>query len=247
MKRSFMTLLTIAGAASALGVGALVAQADAHGRPDHHHHRGAYAYVIGKVTTGPTVANPDQFTATAKVRGTKQTATTVTITTNSGTKFDVNGDRKAALSAIAPGDKFTAKFAGSKSDTLATLTASPALAVVDRTPKEFYGFLGKVTAIDSTSTPATVTVDVTRSAPKGLFTGTDTFEVKSLKKIVVGDVVSGGIVAAPGTSAATIESEPIPVLINHGHHHGWRSKAAWHKYESQASSKAEAYWDKRHR
>jgi hypothetical protein len=246
MKRITLTLL----ACSALAASVLtVAQAEAHGRPYHHHHRAAVAYVVGKVTAGPTVADPDQFTATAKVveRGTRQTATTVTITTNSSTKLDVNGDHSAPLSAIAPGDRFTAKFAGSSSDTLDTLTASPALAVVDRTPKEFYGFLGTVTAIDSSSTPATVTVDVTRSAPKGFFTGTDTFEVKSLKKIVVGDVVSGGIVTAPGTSAATIESEPIPVFINHGHHHGWRGKAAWHRFESQTSRKAVAYWDKRHR
>jgi hypothetical protein len=217
MKRITLML----AACGVLAAGVITVAADAHTRP-HHHIKTSHAIVVGVVTAGPTVASPDQFTANARVvePGHKKAAlTSVTITTNGSTKFDINGSRTATLSAIATGDHFSAKFAGSNTDTLTALTANPALAVRAHTPKEFYGFVGKVTATDATSTPETVTVDITRSKPKGFFTGTVTFEVKSLKKIVDGDVISGGIVAAPGTSAATIEAESIAVFKGRKHDH----------------------------
>jgi len=215
MKRITLML----AACGVLAAGVMTVAADAHTRP-HHHTKVSHAIVVGVITAAPTSAEPDQFTATARVAGhgkSKAALTSVTITANGSTKFDINGSRSATVSGIAVGQHFIAKFAGSKTDTLAELVATPALAVRAHTPKEFYGFVGKVTATDATSTPETVTVDVKRSTPKGFFTGTVTFEVKSLKKIVDGDVISGGIVAAPGTSAATIEAEPIAVFRGRGH------------------------------
>ena len=215
MKRITLML----AACGVLAAGVLTVAAGAHTRP-HHHTKISHAIVVGVVTAAPTSAAPDQFTANARVAEpgkSKAALTSVTITTNGSTKFEINGSRTATVSGLATGDHFRAKFAGSNSETLTELTATPALTVRAHTPKKFYGFVGKVTATDATSTPETVTVDITRSKPKGFFTGTVTFEVKSLKKIVDGDVISGGIVAASGTSAATVEAKPIAVFRGRGH------------------------------
>jgi hypothetical protein len=241
MKRITMML----AACGVLAAGVMTVAADAHTRP-HHPAKISHAIVVGVVTAAPTLASPDQFTANARVakRGKAKAAlTSVTITTNGSTKFDINGNRSATVSGIAVGEHFIAKFAGSKTDTLTELVATPALAVRAHTPGTktvLYAFLGKVTATDSSSNPETITVDVTRSTPKGLFTGTDTFDVKSVGKIVVGDVVDGGTRAASGLSAATIEGQPLNVVINHGlrKHHRWDSKGAWNTDRATLNHKA---------
>jgi hypothetical protein len=57
-------------------------------------------------------------------------------------------------------------FSGSPSDSIQTLTASPALAVfasMPPTPKQLYAFVGTVTAIDSTAGTLTVNVSASRA------------------------------------------------------------------------------------
>jgi len=161
--------------------------------------------------------------------------TQVTITTNPSTRISVDG-RPAMVGKLATGDKFVSLFSGSSSDTIQTLTASPALAVFAHTPptpKQLYAFVGTVTAVSGTTSPGTVTVTVADSYPSGLFTSPATFTVGqttailggdsstgnglfggSLGDVSTGDMVAGALVAPAGETAAQVEATPLAVLLD---------------------------------
>jgi hypothetical protein len=162
--------------------------------------------------------------------------TQVTITTNSSTRIAVNG-QPAMVGALQTGDRFVALFSGSSSDTIQTLTASPALAVFAHTPptpKQLYAFVGTVTMVNNaTSGPGSVTVTVADSYPSGFFTSPATFTVGpntlilggnsatgnglfggSLSNVSVGDTVTGALVAPAGETAAQVEALPLAALLD---------------------------------
>lgn len=162
----------------------------------------------------------------------------VLITVDVNTKFDVNGDKTATASDLTDGQRFVAVFAGSPSS--ASLSSlPPALAVYARTVYRSYGFVGSVVTTDTTDTPNTITVDVTKSSPWGLFSGDQTFEVgsstqvftksgDSLADVNAGDVVAGGLIAPVGDTATELEALPLNVLVDPawGHRYGFRHTEA---------------------
>jgi hypothetical protein len=152
-----------------------------------------------------------------------------TITTDSATTFDVNGNNSLTFSSLAVGDTFTATFDGTPSESLADIVANPALSVTAYVPNALYAFVGTVTGTDTTSSPETVSVNVTGSTPAGLFTGTDTFDIGpgtfvlggaggsllgSLGNVTTGDVVAGGLVTTGGQAASAIEADPLQALVD---------------------------------
>jgi hypothetical protein len=167
-------------------------------------------------------------------RTTRPATTEVTITTDSGTKLELNHHDGTAGDLVA-GEKFVATFNGVASDSIQTLVSNPALRVSARMPREahgLYAFVGMVTAVDATA--GNVTVDVTRSRPSDLvlpgsepvsFTvGPDT-KIKggaelggplgaSLGDVSVGDVVAGGVIGDPGLSLSQVETAPLKVLVD---------------------------------
>lgn len=153
------------------------------------------------------------------------------LATNGSTRVRIDGE-SSSLGELAVGDYFTAVYSGTPDQSLATVTTSPALSVSAFAPasaseKALYAFVGTVASVDAAS--ATISVNVTRSIPNGLFSGTDTYDVGSqtivlgnsgnslfgtLSRASTGDVVAGGVLAAAGESAATVESSPLGVLVD---------------------------------
>jgi hypothetical protein len=178
---------------------------------------------------GAPAVRPHSSRSHCATSTTAGTAGTV-ITVDSGTKLDINGNTTTAtVGELAVGQKFTATFDGTPTETLAAIVANPALSIVATTPKALYAFVGTVTATNTTSTPETVSVAVTQSLPTGLFTGTDTFDVGpgtfvfggsssslfgSLSNVTVGDVVAGGLVSTGGQAASAVEADPLQVLVD---------------------------------
>ncbi len=175
------------------------------------------------------------------------TMTQVTITTNPSTKIAING-KPETVGALAAGDRFVSLFSGSSSDTIQTLTASPALAVFAHTPptpKQLYAFVGTVTAVSATSSPGSVTVTVADSYPSGFFSSPATFTVGpntvilggnsstgnglfggTLGNVSVGDTVAGALVAPAGDTAAQVEALPLAALLDFPASGGSTSAAA---------------------
>jgi hypothetical protein len=157
-----------------------------------------------------------------------------TVTTDSATTFDVNGTSGLTIGSVAVGDTFTATFDGTPSESLADIVANPALSVTAHTAtthaqNTLYAFVGTVSGTDTTTSPETVSVNVTESTPTGLFTGTDTFDVGpstfvlggaggsllgSLSNIATGDVIAGGLVSTGSQAASAIEADPLQVLVD---------------------------------
>lgn len=146
------------------------------------------------------------------------TSGTVTITTNSSTKFDVNGNTSATIANLAAGDRFIATFAPSTSQGMSsagvegrslrrshwdqggstpTVPTTPALSVIAESPPQLYAFVGTV-ATTPTALPGSLSVTVSQSLPAGLFTGTQTFQIGS-QTLVFG----GSLAAFFGESAST--------------------------------------------
>jgi hypothetical protein len=160
--------------------------------------------------------------------------TQVTITTDSATKFNVNG-RGGSVADLSPGDRFYALLHGSSTDSLDTLVSTPAAAVFAKTPpkpRQLYAFVGDVTGVDTTA--GTVTVNVTRSLPSDLvpagsgpvsFTvSTDTLVLggsaggglfgRSLSSVSTGDIVAGGLIADSGLTLGQVSALPLRVLLD---------------------------------
>lgn len=166
-------------------------------------------------------------------RGTP-TLTQVTISTDSNTEFKLDG-QSASFSDLAAGQRFYALFDGSPTDTLQTLVSSPVLEVSAhpvraRHHRQLYAFVGSVTGVDTSA--GTVTVNVQRSLPSDLvpagsppqtFTvgastlilgGSSSLFGGTLGGVSVGDIVAGGLLAAPGQTLVQIESTPLAVLLD---------------------------------
>ncbi len=162
--------------------------------------------------------------------------TRVTITTDSNTEIEVNGQH-GTVANLSPGDKFEAKFKAMPTDPISTVVSTPALSIKAETPDapetnsrgSLYAFVGSVTAVDLTG--GTVSVNVTRSLPSSLvpagsspvpFTvGPDTMILGgssglggSLSDIKVGDIVAGGLFAPAGSKLTQIEALPLRVLLD---------------------------------
>lgn len=163
--------------------------------------------------------------------------TQVTISTNGSTVFRVNG-QPSSISGLSAGQRFVALFAGSPTDSLSTITSGPALAVsAHSTPaaRQLYAFVGKVMAVDTTSSPQTVTVAVTNSFPSSLVPAGSapvTFTVSpdtlvlggsssgngleggSLSNVAVGDIVAGGEIATAGETLSQVSASPLGLLVD---------------------------------
>jgi hypothetical protein len=165
------------------------------------------------------------------------TTTQVTITTNSSTTLHIAGaSGTPSVGGLAPGDHFVALFPGAPTDTIQTLVANPASAVFAQVPRQFYAFVGTVTATSTTAN--TVTVDVMRSLPSSLIaSGTSaTFTVSpmtfiiggaslsghgfgglfggSLSAVASGDMVTGGLIAPAGLTATQVEAMPLMFMLD---------------------------------
>ena len=197
-------------------------------------------------------------TPTAPTTPTTPTTTQVTITTNASTTIFVapgfgsmggmggmGGMSKGmtsmsgTVSNLVPGAKFLAFFPGSSSDTIQTLVANPATAILAQVPEQFYAFVGTVTSTDTTA--GTVTVNAMRTLPSGLvangssatFTvGSHTFIIGgssltgsghglfgglfggSLSGVSQGDIVAGGLIGPAGMTATQIEAAPLMFLLD---------------------------------
>jgi hypothetical protein len=161
-------------------------------------------------------------------------ATQVTLTTDSSTRWAVNG-RGGSLADLSPGDRFYALLPGASTDSLDTLVANPAVAVYAKTPpkpRQLYAFVGNVTGVDTTA--GTVTVDVTRSLPSDLVpAGSDpvSFTVSSdtlvlggtasgglfggsLSGVSTGDIVAGGLIAPSGLTLSQVSALPLRLLLD---------------------------------
>jgi hypothetical protein len=187
---------------------------------------------------------------------TAPTTTQVTITTNSSTIIRVGGFGGGMMGGmggmgasttgqtaadLVPGAKFVALFSGSPTATIQTLVASPATAVYAQVPKQFYAFVGTVSATSTTA--GTIAVDVTRSLPSGLVAGgtSATFAVGShtliiggssltgggsgaglfgglfggsLSDVSTGDMVAGGLIGNAGLTAAQVQATPLMFLLD---------------------------------
>ncbi|MHB8691380.1 MAG: hypothetical protein ACYDHH_09045 [Solirubrobacteraceae bacterium] len=168
--------------------------------------------------------------ATGSGGPTEPTPTRVTITVGPNTQISVEGNDNATIADLAAGERFRALFAGSPSDSIQTLTASPALAIEamgEHHHGQLYAFAGSVTG----KTAGTVTVKVSDSFPSGLiapgssatFTvgastlvigGSGGFTQGSLANVGIGDVVAGGLLGPAGETAAQVESQPLMLLLD---------------------------------
>jgi hypothetical protein len=163
----------------------------------------------------------------------------VTITTDANTKVFVNW-HVGTPADLAAGQTFFALMNGSPGDSIQTLVSQPARMIFAKTPRQIYGFVGTVTAVDPTG--GTVTVDVARSLPSSLvpagsppvpFTvGPHTLVLGgsgsgglgggffgglfggSLSNVSVGDMVAGGLIAPGGQTLTQIEATPLMVLLD---------------------------------
>ena len=191
----------------------------------------ANAYVVTD-DTGDLAAPPE---------GTP-TTTQVTIMTNSSTFVMVNG-QPGTVAGMRANDHFFAQFSGSPTDSIQTLAANPALAVFDTTPNVVYGFVGKVTAVNTTA--GTVTVTLADTIPSTLGTpgsaatfavGPDTLILGSasasvsahddgesdgasglgepLSDVTVGDTVAGLEIATGDETLAQVEAQPLGLLLD---------------------------------
>lgn len=182
------------------------------------------------------------YTYSGKLRGHHPTARTAggggtpdtVITTDSSTQVRIDS-QQAPVGNLAVGDYFTAVYDGTADESLSTITSTSALWLSAWSGTgdsaagggSLYAFVGTVSNVDTTS--ATISVNVMDSTPNGLFSGTDTFDVGSqtivlgnsssslfgsLRDVSTGDVVAGGVIAASGESAGTIESTPLEVLVD---------------------------------
>lgn len=235
-------LLPALALACAVSVAGASAHGDRHGRFWHEgfRHDRATVEVKGVVTVAPA-SSSDSFTATTFVvaprvlswRGAGNDARrghgrpgsnpaaagtpNTTITTGADTRVTLNG-QTSSIGGLAVGDLFVAIYKGTPSQALSTITSTPAISVrawTAPTGDSLYAFVGTVTGTGS----GAVTVNVTSSFPTGLFSGADTFSVGSQTKVVgstnlaTGDTVAGGMIAASGESASTVESTPLQVLV----------------------------------
>jgi hypothetical protein len=156
VKRIVMMLV----AALSLSLGTAVAGADfpgpgAPGFAPFSPHALVQGTIVSVDATGGT------FVANASVvgmdpwddsTGTPAAPTQVTITTDANTKFLVDGNWMATINDLAAGQKFSAVFAGSPTDPLATLVANPAQAVFAFTPPPPHAFVaGTIVSVDPTS------------------------------------------------------------------------------------------------
>jgi hypothetical protein len=158
--------------------------------------------------------------------------TLVTITTNASTIIQVNGS-PGTVGGMTAGDHFVAFFTGAPTDSIQTLTANPALQVIDETPplqEQVYAFVGTVTGTDPTN--GTVTITVTRSLPSALAPANSSVTLSvtadtlvlggsssslfggSLTDVSTGDIVAGGLLAPSGDTLAQIEALPLRVLLD---------------------------------
>jgi len=223
----------------------------------------------GKGGTGGTIGTGGAggfgaFIKTSAKDSVTPTATEVTIYTDSSTSIHVIGGgtgtgmigsagagagagkvTTGTVSELVKGAKFIALFPGSSSDTLQTLVTStnPATAVDAQVPEQFYAFVGTVSATSTSTTPETVTVDVTRSLPSSLITGgtSSTFTVGphtfivggsslssggglgglfgglfggSLSNVSTGDLVAGGLIGDAGLTLDQVEASPLMFLLD---------------------------------
>ena len=169
---------------------------------------------------------------------TPTTPTQVTITTAANTVLVVN-DKPGKVSDLSAGDKFFALFKGSSTDSIQTLTANPAVWIMDHTPPkplQLYAFVGTVKSVDTTA--GTVTVTTTVSLPSSLSApgssatytvGSHTFIIGgssggvltslfssggSLSDVATGDIVAGALIAPQGDTPAQIGALPLMVMLD---------------------------------
>jgi hypothetical protein len=172
------------------------------------------------------------FASDARSRFTPPTPTAVTITVGGSTKLTVKGSPNATISSLMTGQHFIAVFAGSPTEGLTMLTASPALSIfawpAPTAPATVYGFLGTVAGTSTAND--TVTVNVSMSIPSGLVpsgSSAQTFTlngathvitgsggVSTLSAVSVGDTVVGGLLAPSGETLAQIEATPLQLLLD---------------------------------
>jgi hypothetical protein len=186
--------------------------------------------------SGPGSGSGGGFGGDLRSRDTT-TTTQVTITTNSSTMIHVRGmTGTGTVSDLAPGDRFLALFPGSSTDTIQTLVAGPATSIFAQVPKQFYAFVGTVTATDTTA--GTLSVNVMRSLPSTLIASGSaaTFTVDprtfiidgssltgggfgglfggSLSGVSKGDMVAGGLIGAAGLTATQVGATPLMFLLD---------------------------------
>ena len=178
---------------------------------------------------------------------TTPTTTPVTINTTPSTMItiggvgDDSGTSAPTVSDLVPGTRFIALFPGSSTDPITTIVGNPATAIFAEIPKQFYAFVGTVTgtAAATTTTPGTVTVNVTDSMPSGLISAgsSATFTVSdgtliiggsgggsgfslrdlfggSLSNVSTGDMVAGGLIGPGGLTAAQVEAMPLMFMLD---------------------------------
>jgi hypothetical protein len=223
----------IAAAPLALGTAAANAQSARDGVP------GFGALVVGTVVS--TNPSTDSFIANAYVAGddgssTAPVSTQVTITTSPMTLMIVNG-RPGSVASMSAGDQFAALFMGSPSQSIQTLTANPALAIFDHTPKVLYGFLGTVTGVDPTAGTVTLTLMDTFPSTLASLGASATFTVgddtlilggssalgsiggmqglgESLSNVSTGDILAGVEIGPAGETLAQVEAQPVNLLLD---------------------------------
>ena len=176
--------------------------------------------------------------STSTTTTTPTTPTQVTITTAANTVLVVN-DKPGKVSDLSAGDTFFALFKGSSTDSIQTLTANPAVWIIDHTPPkplQLYAFVGTVKSVDTTA--GTVTVNTTVSLPSSLAApgssatytvGPHTFIIGgssggvltslfssggSLTDVATGDIVAGALIAPQGDTAAQIDALPLTVMLD---------------------------------
>ena len=159
------------------------------------------------------------------------TTTQVTVTTDGRTRIRVNG-RSGGVADMSAGDNFVAQFRGGPKRSLTALVSQPAAAVVDRTPRQLFAFVGNVTGVDTAG--GTITVAVSRSLPANLVPAGSppvTFTVSpttlilggsggsglfggSLATVSNGDLVAGGLVGRAGETLDQVQDAPLQVLLD---------------------------------
>jgi hypothetical protein len=144
---------------------------------------------------------------------------TVTITTNSSTRFDINGNTSATIANLAAGDRFIATFAalpgqgnsgqgmsghhdGFGDHGVSAVPTTPALQVIAEAPPQLYAFVGTV-ATTPTALPGSLQVTVSSSLPAGLFTGAQTFQIGS-QTLVFGGSMSAMLGSTPTISQGDV-------------------------------------------
>jgi hypothetical protein len=203
--------------------------------PDRGHHWGGDGRPSGD-GNGGNGGNGGNVGSDFDFGGGLPAPTQVTITTDSNTTFSVDGS-SGTIFDLAAGQRFAATFNGSSTDSLSMLVASPPVAVYAHAApgrRQLYAFVGQVTAVDTTDSPSTVTVQVSQSFPSGLVGSSDnpaTFTVGeetlilggsggnglfggTLSEVSVGDTVAGGVVGTAGETLTQVESSPLQALID---------------------------------